>query len=84
MWELIPSFIIRNEDHFHRSAVSVPCILLYEQEKIRIFLQFFGTYDVDDDAVAAAGGQLPPAGGLLLGSMSTSMGTPASVETGRA
>ena len=34
MWELIPSFIIRNEDHFHRSAVSVPSILLYELKKI--------------------------------------------------
>ena len=50
----------------------------------KAFLQFFGTYDIDDDAVAVAGGQLPMAGGLLLGSMSTSTGTPVSVGTGRA
>ena len=30
MWESIQCFMIRNEDHFHRSAVSVACIYLNE------------------------------------------------------
>ena len=78
MWELIPSFILRNEDYFHRSAVSEPCVLLYELKKnYRNFLQFFGADDVDIDIVAASGGQKPSAGGFLLGSMPTLMGTPA-------
>ena len=78
MWELIQCFMIRNEDHFHRSAVSVACILLYELKKYwRTFLQFFGADDVDIDIVAASGGQMPSAGGFLLGSMPTLMGTPA-------
>ena len=33
MWELIQCFMIRNEDHFHMSAIYVACILLYELEK---------------------------------------------------